>query len=131
MAIENEIVVYRFEDKTFKLKIRDAVGALIDFSTGYDNIVIIIYNADRTVLQQYSRTTTVGWKAIDVTNQASGEFSVVLESADTESATLQKKYIEVLVRKTSGLVAGGKYDTISSKYLFTLKDSISSAVTLP
>jgi len=127
----HEIVVYRFEDKTFEVKLTDANDAVIDLSTGFDNVGIFVYNADRSILAKYSRTVTVGWKQMDTTNQATGVLSFLLDSDTLKLASLGKKYIEVILRKTSGSVPDNKYDSIVSNYLFTLKQSVSSVTTLP
>lgn len=131
MSIEKEIPVYRFEDKTFKISLKDSNGAAIDLSVGYDNIVIFIYNADKTILEKYSSVTTAGWQDIGIALQNLGIVTILLDSETNADAALGKKYIEVLVRKTDANVPDNKYDTIAEKYLFTLKDSRSSEVTLP
>lgn len=126
-----ETPVYRFEDKTINITLKDSTGAVIDLSSGFDNIVIFIYNADDTILQKYSRTTTEGWQAIDTTNQATGVLSFLLDSDTTKLASLTKKYIEVLARKTDGDVPDSKYDLIGAKYLCTIHKSRSSEIELP
>jgi hypothetical protein len=131
MAIEKEIPAYRLEDLTFTVTLRDKDGNVIDFSSGYANIVIFIYNADGSVFEKYSRATTAGWKAIDTTNQNVGKLSFATDSATTKLGVLGKKYVEVLTRKTDAGLADNAYDTIERAYLFTLKESISSTITLP
>ncbi|OFY87837.1 MAG: hypothetical protein A3F72_02910 [Bacteroidetes bacterium RIFCSPLOWO2_12_FULL_35_15] len=129
---EREEIVYRNEDKTFRLTVKNALGAPLDFSIGYNNIVIVIYNQDNSVFQKYSRTVSAGWKSIDVTDQATGILIIAIDSTDTKTGSLSKKNIEVLVRKTdAGVTDDSKYDSITKKYLFTLKDSITSTLTLP
>lgn len=131
MAIEKEVPVYQLEDKTFRIRVKDKTGAPIDFSSGYDNIVILIKNADDSVFAKYSRTTTVGWKAIDTTDQATGYLSFSIESEDTNLDSLGKKSIEVLTRKTDATLTDGVYDSICTSYLFTLKKSTVATLTLP
>jgi hypothetical protein len=129
--LHNEITVYRFEDKTFEVSCIDADNAPIDFSSGFDNIGIFVYNADRSTLAKYSRKITAGWKSIDTSNQATGKLSFIIDSDTLKLAPLGKKFIEVIIRKTSAIVSDSKYDSITSQYLFTLKQSISSITVIP
>lgn len=125
------MIVYQGEDKTVNLTLKDAEGTPINLSSGYDNIVVFISNADGSVLEKYSRETTAGWQEINTDDQALGLLSFHISSATTKLASCGKKYIEVLVQKNDLDMDDDKYDSILKSYLFTIAESVTATQTLP
>lgn len=128
----NEIFIPQGSDQTFEVTCKDADGAPIDFSVGYSNVVIVVYNQNKTVFDKFSIVASVGWKTIDITNQAQGRLSFKLLTATTTLATEGKKFFEVRVQKTDGTVGDGNYDVVvTDQYLCTILKSVINPLTLP
>lgn len=129
---ETEYILPRDSDQEFEITVGDRVGYPIDLSIGMYNVVIIVYNRDKTVLEKYSVVATAGWQAIDTTDWANGKLSFLLLNSVTKLATAGKKYYEVRVQKTDGTLPDAKYDTISTmNYLCTIEESLTQNITLP
>lgn len=126
-----EVKVYKLEDKTIEIELLDENGDAIDLTTGFDNIVVFLRNADKTIMAKFSLTTTAGWGAITLSGTETGVLSFLVDSDTTKLATVGKKEVEVLLQKTDGAVPDGSYDTIMKQYILTLEESTSSTVTLP
>jgi hypothetical protein len=127
-----EVLIPQGSDQDFEIEILDTDGAAIDLSVGFSNIVAIVYNANKSVLDKFSIVTAAGWKEIDTTDQATGKLSFTLLTAVSNIATEGKKYLEVRVQKSDGTVGDGNYDTIvNDMYLFTITKSITVNLTLP
>lgn len=132
MSIEKEIPIPRGSDQTFEIVIKSENNSLIDLSGGYSNVIIAVYNADKTVLDKFSIVSGAGYKSIDTTYQSSGKLSFTLESDITGDASLGKKYIEVHVKKTDSDLGDGNYDMkVNGKYLCTITESITNNLTEP
>ncbi len=128
----NEVILPQGSDQEFTITCKDEDGVAIDFSAGFQNIVIIVYNQDKTILEKYSKVTTAGWKAIGFTDWATGRLSFKLTTDITNLAVPGKKLFEIRVQKTDVTLADTLYDTIvNEKYLCTITKSLTSILTLP
>jgi hypothetical protein len=127
-----EVIVPQGSDEEFEITCKDRDGNLFDLSVGYTNIVIIVFNANKSVLEKFSVLAEAGWGTIDTSNAAAGKLSFKLLTSVTNLATEGKKYIEVRLQKTDGTIEDGIFDTISTDtYLCTIVKSRSVNLTLP
>lgn len=128
----NDIEVPQGSDKTFEIICKDVNDNVVDFTVGYQNIVVLVLNKDGSVLDKWSRTATAGWITLDVTDQNVGKLLIKLLTATTKTALPGKKYLEVRAQKTDATVGDGAYDSIVvGRYVCTIVKSVTSTITLP
>lgn len=129
MAVERKVA--RMSDIDLEITIKEN-GVPVDYSSGYDNIVVFVNHADGTEMAKFSDVVASGYEYLETGDIANGKVSFRLTSEVTKLAPLGKYYYEVLARKADGTLGDGEYDKISTgNYIFTLVESFSRSATLP
>lgn len=87
----------------------NSAGVAVDLTTlaGY---ILVLYDSEGTILQQYSEQTLAGFKTLEETTAASGIFTVRLQSIDTKTAKLGDVFAEVKTATVDGNYTGNRHD---------------------
>jgi len=90
-------LIYRGEDKTIAITVKDALGAVIDLSTASE-IIVRLLDVSGNTIEQYSKTIQVGFETLDIPAPASGVMNLFLNAAKTDIAAIGFMNAEIKMR---------------------------------
>ncbi len=129
----NDVVnpIYQAADQSVTLKVKDSTGAAYDLS-GASKLVVALYYLDKTILAKYSMNVGAGYKTLDMTNAATGQLALKIETVDTITAQEGKVYAEIRAQLPDVTYEDSQYDLIGEGiYIGEVVKSITSTLTLP
>ena len=133
--MDTELEVAKGQDIEFEFQIKDSAGAAIPLNTGIDRLFIIMHYKDGTILAKFAKPTQTGW--LDVTgsgvNYTAGICRARVTTNITGPAKEGKIYVETRVKIADGnSLDDSQVDYIErERYLCTIKNTVSSGITLP
>lgn len=132
MKTYNEQSVPRGSDQDCVIEVFNSSGVPINL-TAYDNVIVILYHKNKTILQKFSVVSEAGWKNMTIGGASNNELSFRVLSEDTEEAREGQYFYEVrTLAPDAGSTDDSLYDAIvNDQYLFTITPSLSAGLTIP